>query len=756
MLKTLSAVLTRLGYQVTALSDSLEAVELTRHEEFDLIVTDIRMPGIDGLEALERVRQTQPDVRSLVVTGYSTEADSIRAIRLGVGEYLQKPFRLEQFREAVGRLAEKIQEDQRKIAHETALCQTLIWSLESLACPPQLADGLDWIPRAGRLTYRLSLACELPPRAAELLQLGCLWWSLEQNVAQGLPPFLRQTLPESVQPLAMQLQERAQTDDTLIVGAAQLLSQGCDLGSLPEEGRSYLQRALQSVDHGTPERDRRELPAAQRRSTLSLALALEEAGELGSAGLAYADVAGQPGSRESTAAALGLARLAKQRGDKPSTRAHALLAVRIARSLGPLCLAGCGVQAGTLLASAGATEAVAVLEEAAELLRKLGFTGRESQARLALGWLKGPLELDPYVGLMLQNGSTGDLADSAWWLLPILLEACARQPSPILESAAQRVLAESASAALLLLSDGRLSAAARRALAGLHPPANIQRRLLQDLDESVRQAANLATGEVAEGGPPTLRLFTLGCFEIHLGTERVDESSWKKNQKAVLLLAYLATQGGRPVPEEMVIEAFWPQEGARRKKHNLYSVRSILRRSLRSKESATELDYVTKVQGGLVLDVRMPIWNDYEELLSCLKRCQQLGTTGHTELELCQLRRAQQLYRGPFLETCYMDWAGDVRHRLERQMVDALLRLGSLAATIGSLAEIRECCEQVLEIDDCCEEAYQMAIEACLSKGQRVEAIKLFERCQKALFLQLQAEPSGTLVDLYERARLAL
>ena len=87
--------------EVEAVSSGEQALTKAMEVAFDLEVTDIRMEGMSGLEALEQMKQHQPDIGSLVVTGYSTEADSIRAIRLGVGEYLKKPFDLSDFLAAV-------------------------------------------------------------------------------------------------------------------------------------------------------------------------------------------------------------------------------------------------------------------------------------------------------------------------------------------------------------------------------------------------------------------------------------------------------------------------------------------------------------------------------------------------------------------------------------------------------------------------------------------------------------------------------
>ena len=99
LLHTLSEVLTDLGHRVEATTDSQRALELSLEKDFQVVVTDIRMAGMDGLQALERVQELLPEVRSLVITGFSSEVDTLRALRLGVSEYLLKPFTIEQLSE---------------------------------------------------------------------------------------------------------------------------------------------------------------------------------------------------------------------------------------------------------------------------------------------------------------------------------------------------------------------------------------------------------------------------------------------------------------------------------------------------------------------------------------------------------------------------------------------------------------------------------------------------------------------------------
>lgn len=90
----LARTLTSADYMVDTAPDGASALERVRQAAYDLLVTDLRMPGMDGLSVIREARRTVPDLPVVIITGYSTEANAIEAINLGVAGYLTKPFRL--------------------------------------------------------------------------------------------------------------------------------------------------------------------------------------------------------------------------------------------------------------------------------------------------------------------------------------------------------------------------------------------------------------------------------------------------------------------------------------------------------------------------------------------------------------------------------------------------------------------------------------------------------------------------------------
>ncbi len=99
----LSKTLTMADYDVDAADDGPSALDKMRAVEYDLLITDLKMPGMDGLSVIREARKLAPDLRVIIITGYSTEASAIEAINLGVSGYLTKPFRLPRILAAAAR-----------------------------------------------------------------------------------------------------------------------------------------------------------------------------------------------------------------------------------------------------------------------------------------------------------------------------------------------------------------------------------------------------------------------------------------------------------------------------------------------------------------------------------------------------------------------------------------------------------------------------------------------------------------------------
>ena len=80
------------GYEVKSASSGKEALELLENEPFNLVLLDLKMPDMDGIEVLKKIKNTWPDTKVVMITGYSTVETAVKTLKLGAFSYLEKPF----------------------------------------------------------------------------------------------------------------------------------------------------------------------------------------------------------------------------------------------------------------------------------------------------------------------------------------------------------------------------------------------------------------------------------------------------------------------------------------------------------------------------------------------------------------------------------------------------------------------------------------------------------------------------------------
>lgn len=100
-LSNMSHVLIKEGYDVTTCKDGESGLNALRHTRFDLVLTDLHMPGIDGMDVLQHVHVTIPETPVIMITGHATLDSAVKAMKRGAYHYIAKPFRLDEAREIV-------------------------------------------------------------------------------------------------------------------------------------------------------------------------------------------------------------------------------------------------------------------------------------------------------------------------------------------------------------------------------------------------------------------------------------------------------------------------------------------------------------------------------------------------------------------------------------------------------------------------------------------------------------------------------
>ncbi|HSL17687.1 MAG TPA: response regulator [Methylomirabilota bacterium] len=99
--ETLAERMRTRGMEVATTNSGADALERVDAEDFDVVVLDLKMPGIDGMEALERIKRRRPDIQVVLLTGYATVEKGVEAIKLGALEFLEKPVDLASLTDAI-------------------------------------------------------------------------------------------------------------------------------------------------------------------------------------------------------------------------------------------------------------------------------------------------------------------------------------------------------------------------------------------------------------------------------------------------------------------------------------------------------------------------------------------------------------------------------------------------------------------------------------------------------------------------------
>lgn len=97
MLRLLSMIIKeKTSYEVTTTNNPLEALEMAKKGGFDLLVADLKMPGLNGIELLESVRRFDEDIPTIIITAYGTVEAAVETMQKGAFDFMTKPFRKEQ------------------------------------------------------------------------------------------------------------------------------------------------------------------------------------------------------------------------------------------------------------------------------------------------------------------------------------------------------------------------------------------------------------------------------------------------------------------------------------------------------------------------------------------------------------------------------------------------------------------------------------------------------------------------------------
>ena len=137
---SVSKTLQKVGYMVSEAANGEQALETIQRQTFDVVLTDIRMPGLDGVELLRRIKEESPDIIVILMTAYASLGTAVEALRLGAHDYLIKPSSSQDIRQSVARGVERARNLKRRRALldaiRTDVFELASSTMDAIVAPP--------------------------------------------------------------------------------------------------------------------------------------------------------------------------------------------------------------------------------------------------------------------------------------------------------------------------------------------------------------------------------------------------------------------------------------------------------------------------------------------------------------------------------------------------------------------------------------------------------------------------------------------
>lgn len=797
MLSALEILLEDEGYEVTTASSGLEAIEKAKTAEFDLVVSDVRMAEMDGIETISNVKRQQPDTRSIVITGYASPDIPVQAIKLGVDDYIMKPFDDRQFVAAVKRclesfrlqksyalglvgqwkdfasiirlLAEGVEEkDPHFAGHSSRVAELSLRvgrrlglsrdALEVL----ELAAFLHDIGSIGRKQAFLDKASELAGVEKEELESSRTsrsqkFFSSSSSLKEVFQIILHHHewfdgsgLPDGLAGEAIPLESRilcvVEAFDAMTsprphrapmshAEARQVIAKESSFHFDPKIVRLFEEVLTEDRDEDD-ELVEAEVMSRERQAELMLGLASTylAAGDLMTAGKGYAEI-------------LGLC----PEGGKPRILTEALMGLSLSflhRSL-----------------TAEAREAVdrAWRDYPGEsgLLR-----GRVARVRGLVQGLQGEME-DALLSLDLAEEqfkkweAQGDLAISLFYRARLL--SASKQPELAMAAVlkASKILDELELLHLLKPERQLVVPLLLEALLYEGEDVVVERMLLHFgsevvsgfYDEASKEARKKAGEMFSSRGSaekhPRLSLYSFGRFRIYIGDDEVHDKLWK-TRKSKYIFAYLATQAGKDVGDEKLMDIFWPDASPDKARQSLYAAVSHMRKAMEAGAQGLESERVILARKGVYAFNQDPPWYfdaiDFEGLYDQGQICLR---DGKEDEAISYFQRAEAIYQGPFMEGYYADWAIYFRESYELKFTEILETMMEYFFDKERFEVACDYANRLLSIDNCHQEAHITLMSSYVEQGKPALAIRQYQVCSQVFKDELNLSPPSEMMEMY-------
>lgn len=796
MLAALEILLEDEGYSVTTASSGLQAIEFAKDKEFDLVISDVQMAEMDGIETLSNLKQQQPGTRSIVITGYASPDVPIQAIKMGVDDYILKPFDDRQFVASVKRCLDSFR--QQKMYTQGLQQQWRDFS----TIIKLLAEGVEerdehfagHSRRVAELSVKLGRKQGLSRNRCEALELSAFLHDIgtmgqKKAFLDKAEELVKEDL-QQVQAAASQQSENLfssvsslreifriivhhhewfdgsgyhalKGEDIPIESRILCVTEAYDamISKRPhreplthQEARQVLQKESGThfdptlvevllamlVDSSEDEENEEALELSlskERQAELMLGISRTylSAGDLETADRGFSQVIqvlGNDGSRTALSEAsvgLALSYLHRKRFDDAEQAANK--AVEWAQSSSQLVLGRARALRGLCWGHLGKSEqALAELAAAQEI-----FSTWEAHQDIAIGHLyQGRVErerggrwrdsVEKAVELMDQMGLQQILKQERYVAIPLLLQLCGTEE-------------EHAKAKALLAWLGWDT---------LQP-------FFAELEQGVRERAisRLAPREGA-GQPqsPPLSLYGFGKFRVFLGDQEVGEKLWK-TRKSKYLFAYLACQAGRDVPDEKVMDLFWPDHEPEKARQSLYAALSHMRKALEAVFPGESDRVVLARKGFYRFNSERNYFFDMSEFERLYEQGQSRIKEGREDEAMVAFQKAETLYTGEFMEGYYEDWAVFIREELDMKYTEMLQTLMDHFFDKGRHPVCIDYAQRLLRLDACHQDAHMNLMRSYVAQGKPELAARQYQACSQAMKNELNMSPAPDMTALY-------
>lgn len=769
MRSLLERILSYQDYDVTSVETGFEAIEVCKKEHFDLIVADVRVDGPDGIEVLSEAKKDRPEVGTLAVSGYSSLEDDARAEKVGIGGFLRKPFETQRFLELVQQQLHKRRKKQKERNLEQEVVSVLMTTLNTLfqsyGTAPE-AGRFEKVNRAREMAMKLGVASGLEGQVLHQVAVASALTVMPPKLVGDLNKSLIDVAPyvDSLSE-ALLYYERPNDHDPrppLEARIVRVVKAVLDESDLEDSGLDKELVALYRSERGHPQASAagKEGQPKQSESFLAIAQTLERAGDITGATNAYKELLqSEPGNEAVIDAQLGLARLAVLRKDPAKVRESVDKATQLAASVGRFRSCLTDYYGGLLLRQVGDEGAKRLLRRAVPSLLKFGFADAVALSAVALIAEGEKVEAERWKAIsrrLLSPSLSRDIAKHSVWFVPALLETLEKHPIP---SFLTQFINHMPRLFTKMLEEELLAPETRQLLVSLlqnedsKVPESVWKLLRQDTDQEVRKSAKKLDVRVeAVASPSLIRLYSMGPLEVHVDGEVIPDRIWRTHRTR-LLLAYLGYEWGRQVHEEVLMEAVWGDSDTADKR-GLYWSTSAIRRIF--KGVGFKLDVVERIGETLRANPDVSVWHDVNVLEEHFSTAQQAVDAGDNDRARAELQAALEIYRGPYLEGCFMEWALRRRQELERQTADGALQLATLHYEAEDYRESVEAARESLKFEPTRQEAHLMVMKALMKGGRPEAAIDQYHECEKLLKQTYGTEPETVMIEYFHRARMSM